>query len=76
MPSWLGAVAAGGVLAVLGAIAAGFVWFYDSAYSAGKKSAKLTQAGKEIEDAKRAGQILGEQKTQADTVSDLNNGRF
>ena len=76
MASWAGAIAAGGILAVLGAVGMGFVWFYNNAYSAGKKSAKLAQAEKELEDAKRAGQIMGEQRTTQDTESSLNNGTF
>ena len=76
MTGILGWIIGGGVVAILAAIGGGIMWLYDSAYSAGKKSAKLAQAQKEIDDAQRAGQILGEQRTTQDTQSSLNNGTF
>ena len=76
MSGIVGWIVAGGVVAILAALGGGIMWFYDSAYSAGKKSAKLAQAQKEIDDAKRAGEILGEQRTPEDTESSLNNGTF
>lgn len=76
MAGIIGWIIGGGIVTILVTAGAGIMWLYNSGYSSGKKAAKLTQAQKEIDDAKRAGQILGEQRTTEDTESSLNNGTF
>jgi hypothetical protein len=76
LSNWIGAIAAGSVVAILVAIGAAVVWYRDEIFTAGKKDVKLHEAEKELEDEKRTSQILSESRTPDDTSKRLNDGTF
>jgi hypothetical protein len=67
---------AGGLVSALTAIGAGIWWFYNQAYSAGKKSAKLDVAKKELENARKTGEIMGKQLPPSEIADSLDSGKF
>jgi hypothetical protein len=76
MSAIIGWIVGGGILAILGAIGAGFVWYYNSVFDAGKKSAKLNQAKANEDALKKAGEVIAEQRTQKDASDRLGGGTF
>ena len=72
------------LLSILGAVGGFFKavpdlirqWFYRQAKSAGRSEAELEQARQEIENAKRSGEIVAENRDPESTADRLRDGSF